>query len=278
MRMTTLARGGAVSTAAVLALTLTSGPANADSDDSASLRAKATASQGLTNTGGSEWAPVAGGKSTANVKTPSVVIIDKLRIASGVLFRDGSNSVQILEINGEPGSSTGGQPPVKTAFTLKVGDKTHRGVLYKYDEGADVSYFDTKSGWGSGKAQILATTVTYADGTSSTDGTDSNVFYLRRAVKTSDPAAKISFYSPGTKVKVQPRGWKVFKPSSGKYVSLGKVRLQYRKSGSWKTLKSIKLDSRGNGSYTFKAPTRTYRLYVPKTSNVLGNSTTSVTG
>lgn len=272
MRMTTLARGGAVSTAAVLALTLTSGPANAD--DGAQFYPDASASKSLSSV--DAWGATPG-KSAARTSAGAGITLTKVRAASGVLFRSGDNSFPV-ELTGEPGTSPGGAGPAKTTFTLRVNGKNHENVLYRFDEDFG-PYANTKSGWGDGKAQILNTTVTYTDGTTSRSGLDSNVFYLRRATRTTaSKPFKVTTYSPGTKIKFQASTFKVFKPSTGKYVSLGKIRLQYKKSGSWKTLKTIKLNSRGSGSYTYKAPTRTYRLYVPTTADLLGGVSGSVTG
>jgi hypothetical protein len=274
MHPSTALRAGAVLTASALALSL--GTATATAAESAPGKSPLdTASKVHTPDGAARWTTT---RSAARRATGTATVTS-IKVADGYLFTKGANSIDVT-INGDPGTSAEGAEAKSVAITVRIDGKTHVDVPVSHWDGGDedpetgTDYFDTHSSWGAGKAQILQTTVTYTDGDTSVLDTRSNVFYLRSVVRSGNPAVYYTNYSH-TKIKFQARGWKVFKPSTGKYVSLGSVRLQYRKSGSWKTLKKIKLNSSGNGSYTYKAPTRTYRLYVPKTSTVAGGSTAS---
>ncbi|MRJ75950.1 hypothetical protein GEV29_05330 [Aeromicrobium sp. SMF47] len=271
MRLNTLAKTGAALTASALVITLSSGPANAADDSASTGYAPASAPTAAVSADG--FLPGTGAKSAAGNKAAAGVTINKIGVRSGVLYRKGDNSVFLSALDGDPGGAA-----AKTEFTLRVGKKDHKVLLRGTNDG--YAYFNTKSGWGSGKAWIRSTTVTYTNGTKSTSGTDSNKFYLRRATRTTaNKPFKVTAYSPGTKIKFRASTFKVFKPSSGKYTSLGSIRLQYKKSnGKWKTVKKIKLNKKGSGSWTTRARTRTYRLYVPTTANVIGGQTGSIRG
>lgn len=271
MRLNTLAKTGAALTASALVITLTSGPANAADDSTSTGYAPAATPKASVAAG--DFLPGASGKSAAGNKAAAGVTISRIGVRSAPLYRKGDNSVFLTAFEGNPGGTV-----AKTEFSVRIGKKNHTVRLRGTAEG--YAFFNTKSGWGSGKAWIRSTTVTYTNGTKSTSGKDSNKFYLRRATRTTaNKPFKVTTYSPGTKIKFRASTFKVFKPSSGKYTSLGSIRLQYKKSnGKWKTVKRIKLNKKGSGSWTTRARTRTYRLYVPTTANVLGGQTDSITG
>jgi hypothetical protein len=110
--------------------------------------------------------------------------------------------------------------------------------------------------WGSGKVQV------------SVAGNVSNTFYARKQVKTTrgDQLA-LGIKRRNSRISFTARQIKIINPSSGKYISIKRVKLQQLKGGGWKTKKTIKLNSRGNGSYSTKLNKKyRYRLYVPRTS------------
>lgn len=276
MRPSTTLRAGAVLTATALSLSLGTGPVSAADDAPATVGAR-FAKPAPAVTAPSHFGAPSGTSRLAAAAAGDPIDVTTLQVGSGLLYREGNNPVAVT-IEGQSGTGANGGTYAKTEFKLRVGKKTHTGrTLYQTEDG--VNYFNTKSGWGAGQAQLLETKVTYTDGTSQTDSGNSNTFYVRSRVRTTaDYPLTVRTYSPGNKIKFFARTWKVFKPSKGAYRSLGKIRLQYKKSGSWKTLKTIELDSKGNGSWTTKiSGTRTYRLFVPKTSTVAGGSTESVT-
>lgn len=198
----------------------------------------------------------------------------RIHASNGVLFRKGSNSV-VVYLNGDFGTAPEGETLEKTTFTLQVDGKNHTGVPLGYDNDENVYFFNTQSGWGAGTAKILNTTFTYSDGSSVMDGTDGNTFYLRNYVEsTSYYSYAVTVYDPSDKIRFEPKHWVIFKPGSGTYVSLGEIRLQYKKGNAWKTMKVIKLNSQGSGSYTtYVAGKRSYRLFVPTTSTQAGFAT-----
>lgn len=119
--------------------------------------------------------------------------------------------------------------------------------------------------WGPGQLQVGPSY--FADGT--VDPTVSNVFTARKLVTTSRRdgyALKIN--RRNNKMKFRARQVVVVNPVSGGFDSARRVKLQQFKHGAWKTIKTIKLNSHGNGSYSTSIKKKyRYRLYVARTSD-----------
>ncbi|KQV75041.1 hypothetical protein ASC61_08540 [Aeromicrobium sp. Root344] len=100
-------------------------------------------------------------------------------------------------------------------------------------------------------------------------------FYIRRATGSLAPSTKYPFeiYRIGKKIKFTANNWKIFQPSTGKYVGLGSIKLQYRRSdGSYSTLKTMSLNSYGTGYYWRTDSTkRRYRLLISTTETAQGS-------
>lgn len=274
MHLTT--RLGAGVTAAVLILGLGAGTATAA--DEPSSRTTGVKSVDPTPTTLSRGALPADLGRPAGATAQSGENFSKIRVSSSALYQKGPNQVRVY-LSGSFGTPPQGASLTSITFTLQVAGKNHAGVKLhadsEYEPGKTIYYVESQSGWGAGKAKILNTTFNYSDGSSVMDGTDSNTFYLRNLVKsTAYYSYHVTVYDPSDKIRFEPKRWVVFKPSTGTYVSLGEIRLQYKKGSGWKTMKVIKLNSKGSGSYTTNvAAKRSYRLFVPTTSTVLGGAT-----
>lgn len=227
MRTSTLARVGAVITASALAFSLGAGPASAA--DTSSTAAGAAAAT-----------PV---ESTATITGFS--------IRSGVITNAGSTYF--------PGTVTVGNlvTPTTTAETEVRVNGVYRGRATLGPNGATFPRT-----FGSGKVRLGPTY--FSDGT--TDGNVSNVFYARKQVR-STAKYPLKIRRVNSKVTFRAINVKIVDPSSGKYKSVKRVKLQQYKGGTWKTKKSIKLNSSGTGKYkaSIKKKYR-YRIYVPRTS------------
>jgi hypothetical protein len=130
-------------------------------------------------------------------------------------------------------------------------------VLFSTTLGDAAIAVDVPRGWGSGRVQV------------NINGAVSNTFYARKQVKTTrSNGVALRIHRVNSKVTFSAYGIKIINPSSGKYVSLKRVKLQQFRGGKWRTKKTIKLKSSGNGSYktTIKTKYR-YRLYVPRTTS-----------
>ena len=107
------------------------------------------------------------------------------------------------------------------------------------------------------------------------DPTVGGPFYIRRYTRPFPPSGKYAFeiYRSGGKIKFTANNWKIFQPSTGKYVGLGSIKLQYRHSnGNYSTLKTMSLNTYGTGYYWRTDSTkRRYRLLISTTDTAQGS-------
>lgn len=256
MRTSTIARGGALLTAAAVAITLGSGPASASGSDDQAARVGSQSTASAHRVGVPFAAPI------AKVTTPAT--ITKFTMKSGVLAKSGLNPFcgTVTGVNGSGSAIT------KVQTTVRInGHYKGRTNLYLGDASPScVGGVDLVNTVGAGKVQLGPTRITYADATVSVDATKSNVFYARRLV-TSKATYPLTIHRVSKKITFTVHGVKIFVPSTGKFKTLKKIKLQYKKGSHWKTKKTIKLNSKGNGSYKIKTSTkRSYRIYSATTS------------
>lgn len=239
MRTSTIARAGAVVTAAALALSLGTGPVSAAETATAS-GATAPASSGSASFGTASTVDAAG-------------TITALRLGSGVITERATTQF----VGNVAGTSPGGS--VQTDVRIN-GRPKGRVELYP---GAGNGGVEIPRQWGSGKVQIGPTY--FSDGT--VDPNVSNFFYARKLVT--------STRSDNYPLKVNRRNnsmtFRAFQvvivnPATGRFQSVKRVKLQQQRGNKWKTIKNIKLNSKGSGSYktSIKKKYR-YRLYISAT-------------
>lgn len=237
MRTSTFVRAGAMLTASVLTLSLASGPASASES------------------------------TTSRVDAPSTTALSTLQVAATadlqltmrgtVLYRKGTNRIGTL----------GGLPAGVSAIRATVGVDRRTGYINISSWGAMTASHTI----GSGTARIIAARVTYTNGAVRYVTATSNKFLIRRALH---HKTKLSVHRKGKRVKFTATNARVFHPASGTFVSLKRIKLQYKSGSKWKTKKTIKLNSKGKGTYKIKtSKKRRYRLYVPTTSVIQGNYT-----
>ncbi|MCU1678327.1 MAG: hypothetical protein JWM93_3085 [Frankiales bacterium] len=224
-----MARAGAVVLASALAVTLGAGPVSA------------------------ETSTANGAVGTASAPVSDAAVITGFRMQSGV--------VTIAAVNFFPGTVSVGNVTTSslTAETEVRVNGVYRGRAQLGPDGAGIP-----RGYGSGKVQLGPTY--FSDGTS--DPTLSNVFYARKQVTTlrKDKYA-LSVKRRNSKITFKARQIKVVNPSTGSYSRIKSVKLQQLKGGKWKTKKTIKLNSKGNGSYsTHLSKKYRYRLYTARTA------------
>lgn len=241
MRMSISAKAATVLTASALALSLGVGPASADGTDTTAGRAAST--KASTSTFGTGAGVSAAGTITA------------LQLGDGVITQ--------RPLTQFVGTVTGSAPAgtqVQTDVRVN-GRPMGRVTLYP---GIGNGGVEVPRQWGPGRLQVGPSY--FADGT--VDPTLSNVVYSRKQVTTSRRdgyALKIN--RRNSKMKFRARQVVVVNPGSGRFDSARRVKLQQLKRGKWKTIKNIKLNSRGNGSYSTSIKKKyRYRLYVPRTS------------
>ena len=254
MQSSTLYRAGAIFTASALALSLGTGPASA-ADSSRQSVGFAPATQS-----GSNAFQKAGASDSQARVAAAAADVTKITIPNSVLSKKGFNQIYGARVN-----YTGSGTIKSIKSTVRVNGKAS--FLY-FNANGTVSVPSTA---GAGSARIVKSTVSYTDGSSSVDTTQSNAFFLRRALSTN---GALKIVRKGKKVTFTATRIRVFRPASGTYVSLGKVKLQYKSGSKWMTKKNITLNSKGKGTYTISTSTkRRYRLFVPTTSTLYGGST-----
>lgn len=254
MRPSTLVRSGAVLTATALAITLGTGPASAtDSTSSSAVRAAAPAAEAR-----GSFADAAA-RTSGPVK-PAAVTLGTFRLNSGVI-----TSKDLTGIFGDVIPS--GSGTVTSAVTTVTVNGVVKGQVPLYP-GDDNGGVDIPRVWGSGAVVLGPTTFNYQGEPSSLETKKSNTFYVRKNIKTtrSDGIA-LRIRRVNSKISFKAQQIKIVNPSSGQYVSAGSVKLQYKSGSTWKTKKTIKLDSSGNGSYSRTTSSKyRYRLFISKTS------------
>lgn len=269
MRRTTLARGGALLTAATLAISLTAGTASADSTQTEkAVAASDTAGTrtGAPVTGADLGEPKAKTQRLTTLAADTLFDITTLSFSNGVLWSAGENSVDgIIEGNG-----TKPIDHIESNLTLN-GSPRGTVTLLEDEIGQFVNVLNTV---GAGTAQLGPSTVYYTDSSTSVDSTMSNTFLLRRLTKTTNKYGLVVTRS-GSRITFKAQNWKIFKPATGTYVAMNTIKLQYKDSaGRWQTKKTIELNGFGTGSFSTTTNTkRRYRVYYPTTDTILGSST-----
>lgn len=232
MRISSIGRVGAVVTASALALSLGAGPVSAETTTAAASTAATAPSSFSASSVGIAADPVGPARFGSGVITSA----GTTRFVGTGTFAGGGGATATISINGR----------ARGAVAVLFSSTTPGAIA-----------IDVPRSWGSGSVQANIA------------GYVSNTFYARKQVKTmrgDGYALKIN--RRNSKITFNARQIKVINPSSGKYVSVKRVKLQQLKKGNWKTLKTIKLNSKGNGSYSKKGNKKyRYRLYTPRTSS-----------
>ncbi|KAA1380035.1 hypothetical protein [Aeromicrobium fastidiosum] len=241
MRTSTITRAGAVLTASALAFSLGAGPVSAAETDTQSAGVVGGTSVPVSRLGSSSGVSAAG-------------TITALRLGSGVITS--RPTTQFL------GNVAGSAPDNNVQTDVRInGRPKGRVMLYP---GAGNGGVEIPRQWGSGKVQLGPTY--FSDGTVSP--VVSNTFYARKQVTTTrSNGIALKINRRNSKVTFRALSIKVINPSSGQFQSVKRVKLQRLKGSKWKTVKTIKLNSKGSGSYkaTIKSKYR-YRLYTTRTA------------
>jgi len=243
MRTPTFVRAGAVITASALALSLGVGPVAAAETDSATARGAAAAPDTL---GSASFTPAPAFDAAGTITA--------LRLGSGVITERATTQF----VGNVAGSSPGGsvQTDVRVNGTLKG-----RVELYPGQGNGGV---EVPRQWGSGTVQIGPTY--FSDG--SVDPNLSNIFYARKLVtSTRSDNYPLRINRRNNAMTFRAFQVVIVNPATGRFQSVKRVKLQQLKGSTWKTIKTIKLNSKGSGSYktSIKKKYR-YRLYLPATA------------
>lgn len=279
MRQITLVRGGALLTAAALTLSLGAGPASAEPTHN--LRSAAAVTEDRPGARLATGADLHGGTSTTPrsaraaraASAATAVNVVKLKAYSTELY-PGDNFIDVdVFLNEDADQSTIDSITLNLSVDGKKTSNLPVEVFFEEDDveqSNPITYVTVSGKVGLGKAKFTGSTVHYTEESGfapTNDGTDSNSFYVRRAIVSGDPF----FESNGTKKTFHVRNVGIYKPSIDAFTSLKKIKLQYKKGGKWKTQKTVKLDAEGNGTYSYRASkSYPYRIYSAKTTTSAG--------
>lgn len=270
MRHVNLARGGALLTAAALSLSLGTGPVSAaDSSDPGAFAAAAEAAPAPSDARLATGADLQGSSRVAAraAAESSAVDVTKIVGESAELYSPSENFIPV-EVFINPDADT--SQLERITLNLSVDGKKTTGLDVYYDEEYDITFVLVPGDVGMGRAKFTGSTLHYTEESGLglvQDGTKSKVFSVRRGIVYQDPY----YVSTSKKKTIYANGIGIYKPSIGDFTSLKKVKLQYVKSGEWKTLKTIELNVNGNGKYTHKTSKKyKYRLYSAVTSTSAG--------
>jgi hypothetical protein len=264
VRHLTIVRSAALLTAAALALT--AGPtAAAESRDFTKPSVEKHRGAKLATGADLERSSTASTVAAA----PSVVDVQKISAYSLELSNKSDNNVPI-DITLAKGTDRSTIDHV--SVTVSVDGK--RSGPFKVYEDLGVTYVVLPDTVGLGHARFVKTTVHYTEGSGlapTDDTTRSNLFYVRRAIT----HWATSYKTKGITRTLTADGFGIYDPATHDYVSLKRVKLQYKTDGRWKSKKVVSLNAEGDGKYTWRASNfYKYRLYSATTETAEGLSIT----
>lgn len=267
MRLSTLLRAGAVVTASALTLGLSTVPASAhESTLGRPASAAAVDHPGARLATSSDLHVRASARASRSASSTAADVV-QLKASSAVLFNPEENYIDVDVYLVDPEEQVDG-----ITLDLSIGGHTVGPLDLYYDEDEDVTFVVVPGNVGLGKAQFTGTTIQYTEESGLPDDQDttaSNAFFVRRAIVSATPAATYSVKGKRKRFYVHQVG--IYTPSVGDFTSLRTIKLQYNKNGTWRTKKNIKLNSSGNGSYSFKSSKKyRYRIYSGTTATSTG--------
>lgn len=295
MRRTTLARGGALLTAATLAISLSAGPATADStqtesgtiapdtsfapDRGAAYPAPAAAKTGAGATGKDASITAAGDATINKFSFNSTVMgsLQKDQNGATIPFQYQTvysrGTITFNFFNGAAlGTPADGGPTAWTQATVNGVFKSNPAdqvPLWANRTGEAYPGAEIPRRFGAGRISfgpqaVVYTTHDAAQGPWTLIDAASYSFYVRRdtfgTFKARHSGRTVSF---GARARLR--------ATDGSAISAKRGYIQYSSNGSWKTLKTLTLDSTGNAKWSYRTSSkRTYRFLVKRTTVVNG--------
>ena len=133
----------------------------------------------------------------------------------------------------------------------------------------DGFYYNPK--WGAGKVVLGPTTLDTTDGTI-VDQTKSNTFRVRYGLRAS---GSLAIKRRGSNLTFSAKQVQYFQKTT--YVSAGKAAIQTKKKTGWVTIKTLKLNSKGEATYKLKySKKRSYRLHISTSTTRKGGNTKTI--
>lgn len=211
---------------------------------------------------------VAGGTTSATAVPGDNNAVTVFKLKSGALPYKTSNFVSGKVVVSAPSSSSF----YGLKATVTVNGKTVATKVPIYQNGY---YHDRK--WGAGLVRLKSFTASGYDVRPGHTGA-----YYDRAIKAPSNVVRIRYaVEPSSGLKVTKRGKKLtfkatatYRDKAEKRRSAKKAVIQVKKGGKWKTLKTVKLNSKGKATYKKSdKKKRQYRMKIKTTSLLLGGTT-----
>ncbi|MFY0409440.1 hypothetical protein [Solicola sp. PLA-1-18] len=131
--------------------------------------------------------------------------------------------------------------------------------------------FTYYNGYGRGARQVGPLYYYAANGAYLGSENVNRTFYVRSAVK-----GKLKVRSTGSSKRAK-ANVKIWSSSKKKYISAKRVKLQVLSGGTWRTKKTIKLNKKGTGYYSFRSSSKKkYRVLIKTTSTIQGAKTRGI--
>ncbi|GAA3541853.1 hypothetical protein AFL01nite_25480 [Aeromicrobium flavum] len=136
--------------------------------------------------------------------------------------------------------------------------------------------FNYTGAWGIGTVRLGPVRYVDTTGRPQVSFQYSNTFRIRQGLYVKKGLKQFKLSRKGNKVTMRAQSVRSF--NGAKYVSVGKAVIQVKSGRKWKKFKTLKLNKNGHSKkikFTRKGK-RTYRLYIPTTTKVLGGSTKGI--
>jgi hypothetical protein len=206
-----------------------------------------------------------GARVSASAETP--VTVSSVRVSNALLERSGTTtSVRVSYAFASNVASVSGA----TADVYVNGAKRTRINL----PASGRITFARTAGFGKAYLRNITFRGTYNTGVGFTYvvPTWSNTFLIRRTI---DPSARLAMRKSGSKIRATGTRWRAVQPN-GTWIRVPQVIVQKRSGGKWRTVKTVRPNSKGGFSFSFRSSKKVYyRALVKTTSTLAGGATRS---
>jgi hypothetical protein len=164
---------------------------------------------------------------------------------------------------------TGASDFYRLTATLNINNKAvaHNVPIYAYTDGTQGFYYNRR--WGAGTLKLNNFKVSGPGYTDVRIGSVSNGVRIRYAIESS---SGLRVTKKGKKLTFKVTA--TYRDNREKRRSPGRATIQVKKSGKWKTLKTVKLNSKGKATYKKSdGKKRQYRMKISTTTKIKGGTT-----
>lgn len=212
---------------------------------------------------------VAGGASAATAAPGDTVKVTNIKLKSTATYYKTSNPLSGIVIAVAPGANAYG-----FKATVKVNGAVVATKVPVYLGNTGGIYYDRK--WGAGVVSLTNFTAS---------GNDASGYFTDRPIPAPANSVRVRYaVESNSGIKITKRGKKLtfkltatYRDKSERRLSPKRGVIQVKKGGKWRTLKTVKLNSKGKGTYKKSdRKKRSYRMLVKTTTGLQGGYSRSV--